>query len=651
MHHLEGLNEQQKQAAAHTDGPLLVVAGAGTGKTRAITHRIANLIATGVAPEKILAITFTNKAAAEMRERIHTMLKTEPLNRNGIPFENKGPFIGTFHSLGVHILRNHGKAIGVPRHFSIYDRDDSLRAIKTSMKEAGLDTEEFAPNMIRALISRAKGEGVHCDEYRERAAAGTHVMQAVAETWERYEALLKEERGLDFDDLLLLPLALLRDTESVRSHYQEKWSHIHIDEYQDTNTVQYEISKILALRHRNICVVGDMDQSIYSWRGARPRNMKTFERDFPEVTKVPLAENYRSTPIILEAANRTIEKNTLRKEEKLYTNSTGGDAIGIALCGDEGAEARFVAEEAFNLIRQGVSASEIAVLFRTNFQSRALEEAFLHMNVPYQVVGTRFFERREVKDVLAYISASINRDAISHIKRIANTPRRGIGKVTLLHMVTNRTTELSPRAQDTVSSFYRILDSIAEYAQTHSVSEIVAHTAKTSGVEGMLKDEGDDGEERLFNVRELAALAKRYDHLPPQTGLLKFLEDAALAADQDAIKSSEDSVKLMTIHAAKGLEFDYVFITGLEDGLFPIRRDDMTKDDEEEERRLFYVALTRARKRAVLTYASIRTVFGNTQSTMPSSFIGDIGEDVMEVLGEHPGDTSGWGGRELLTID
>jgi DNA helicase-2/ATP-dependent DNA helicase PcrA len=651
MKHLENLNQQQKKAVLHTDGPLLVIAGAGTGKTRTITHRIAHLVAQGVPPEKILAITFTNKAAGEMRERITTMLGSETLRSEPSWYSNQkivGPFIGTFHSLGVHILRTHGTALGIPKHFSIYDKDDSLRAIKKALKEAGLPKEEYPPQVFRSRISRAKGEGVNFETYQQQIGVGTHILRAVSEVWERYNEILKEEHALDFDDLLLLPLHLLQKNEEIRTYYQQRWSHIHIDEYQDTNRVQYELSKLLTNEKNNICVVGDMDQSIYSWRGARPRNMKSFEDDFKDVTIIPLAENYRSTPQILEAANKTIEKNTLRKEEMLTTSQLDGDKIGVALCGDEGAEAHFVAQQVEKYISDGVSPSEIAILFRTNFQSRALEEVFLKNALPYQVVGTRFFERREVKDVLGYISASLNRESISNVTRIANVPRRGIGKVTLMHMIRNELDQLSGRARDTVYSFYRILDDIAEYAEEHSVSEIITFTAKTSGLEAMLKDEGDEGMERLFNVRELAVLGKRYDQLPPYEGLLKFLEDAALASDQDALATADDSVKLMTVHAAKGLEFDYVFIVGLEEGLFPIQREDMKKDDQEEERRLFYVALTRARKRAVLTSASIRTIFGNTKSTLPSQFIADIGEENMEVLGLD--DTNGWSGRGLLTI-
>ena len=430
MDHLEGLNKAQKEAVLCESGPLLILAGAGAGKTKTLTHRILHLIKNGTAPENILAITFTNKAAKEMRERVNSLIdEDKSLNR---PMnDSKKPYVSTFHALGVKILRENSVALDVPRHFSIYDRNDSNSLIKRIIKDLGEDPKHVEPRKILSIISREKGNMVTQKEY-EAKIGFEFIPEMVAKVWERYESALKKEKAYDFDDLLLETALLLKNNKEVRESYQNKWKHVHIDEYQDTNEVQYQIAKMIIGDRHNVCVVGDVDQNIYSWRGATIKNIMGFEKDFPNAKLVTLEQNYRSTGNILEAANFIIEKNTIRRKKILFTENESGEKISVYNAFDEGDEARFVSETANELIRSGVDPSEIAVLYRANFQSRVLEEAFLKRNVPYQVLGTRFFDRKEVKDVLSYIRSALNPNDLTNLGRIINVPTRGIGKVTFL---------------------------------------------------------------------------------------------------------------------------------------------------------------------------------------------------------------------------
>ncbi len=428
-------------------------------------------------------------------------------------------------------------------------------------------------------------------------------------------------------------MLLLRDNKEVREHYQNIWTYIHIDEYQDTNKVQYMISKLLAAKSKNICVVGDVDQMIYSWRGADIQNILNFEEDYPDAKVVLLEENYRSTQTILTAANRAIEKNKNRREKKLFTKQSEGDRIGVFSGYDEADEAEFIAEKSGELIKQGVPASEIAVLYRANFQSRVLEEAFLGNSLPYQVLGVRFFERKEVKDVLSYIRASLNPDGLSDIKRVINTPARGIGKVTLLKLFAGQKETLPEPTQQKIEGFYTTLGAIKQTAATAKPSETIKYVLKISGIEQMLKESKlEEDLERLENIKELVTLATKYDAMAPEEGIESLLADASLASDQDDMIKHQEAVKLMTVHASKGLEFDYVFITGLEENLFPHRRMGSAESDVdlEEERRLFYVALTRARKKLFMTYAGMRTIFGSKQMNIPSEFVIEMDEDLIK---------------------
>ncbi len=654
MDYLNELNSAQREAVEHTNGPLLIIAGAGAGKTRVLVYRILHLIQNGVLPEEILAVTFTNKAAKEMRERVESLLSaTRDVN---IPISREAqrapsPFVSTFHSLGVHILRENARMLGLTRHFSIYDRSDSTRVIKESMKRAGIDTKQFEPRKILGIISKEKGKGVPLTQYRE-SVGNSFIKRTVLSVWEQYEKILTEDRALDFDDLLLKTLELLQTNESMRTHYNNTWKYILIDEYQDTNRVQFSIAKLLAGTEKNICVVGDIDQNIYSWRGADIQNLLDFEKIYPATKTVVLEENYRSTKTILDASNAVIEKNKNRVPKRLFTSQDKGEYISVCGSYDEAAEAYYITEKVEELIRKGASPQDIAVLYRTNFQSRVLEEVFLYKDIPYQVLGTRFFERKEVKDVLAFLRAALNPESTSDIKRIINVPPRGIGKVTLLKMISGQEASLTPAMHARVEDFRSLLSRIQTYALAHSIPETIVYILKESGLEKHLK-EGKDSEEnleRLQNIYELANLGEKYNHLSPEEGLEKLLEDAALATDQDSLDQSAlggkktDSVKLMTVHASKGLEFDYVFISGLEETLFPQQRED--EEDAEEERRLFYVALTRARKKVFLTFASTRTIFGSREVQLPSEFLSDIPEEYLETEGEEPRSR-----EELLVIE
>ena len=630
--YLHGLNERQKEAVLQTEGPVLIVAGAGAGKTKTITHRILNLVHQGIAPSEILAITFTNKAAHEMRERMDKLLQND--STLNLPIYSTGrPFLSTFHSLGVHILRENAVTLGLSRNFTIFDKNDSKRAVKEALEVCNIDPKQFDPGKLQNIISRQKGDGVTPGSFKEKMGK-EYLQSIVGRVWEQYESILRREKSLDFDDLLLRTLSLLRENESARAHYQNTWKYIHIDEYQDTNKVQYLISKILAEKSRNICVVGDVDQNIYSWRGADIQNMLSFEEDYPEAKVIMLEENYRSTQNILSAANMVIKKNKFRKEKNLFTNNPVGQKIGLFEGYDESDEAYFVAHKIQELIAGGGKAEEIAILYRANFQSRVIEEALLHYEVPYHVLGTRFYERKEIKDALSYVRAALNPDSLSDIKRIINVPARGIGKVTIAKMFSGQETSLPAATRNKIDGFKKLLAEIAQNVATKKPSEIFTELIKKTGLDVALEDGTDEGTERVENIKELVTLATKYDDLPLPAGIEKMLEEAALASDQDSlIKKQTDSVKVMTVHAAKGLEFDYVFITGLEENLFPHKRmseQNQSEQDNEEERRLFYVALTRARKKLFLCYASIRTIFGSKQMNIPSEFLSDIDEALVE---------------------
>ncbi|MBP6858561.1 MAG: UvrD-helicase domain-containing protein [Candidatus Pacebacteria bacterium] len=690
------LNDAQQRAVDTSDGPVLIIAGAGSGKTRVITQRILNLIKKGVAPHNILAITFTNKAAKEMRERVNDLIAHDKTLNVPISFHER-PFLSTFHALGVHIIRENAALLGLTRHFTICDRGDSKRAVKEAMEQSSIDPKQFDPGTMLNMISRAKGDGMSRLEYAD--AARDHMQEMVAQVWEKYDAALHKDKSLDFDDLLLKTMQLLAKRPEVRAKYQSLWKYIHIDEYQDTNKVQYKIAQYLAEGHHNICVVGDADQNIYSWRGATIENILNFEKDYPETTVIALEKNYRSTKTILAAANNVIEKNHLRKKKTLYTDNDAGEKISLNASYTEVDEARNIADTARVLIEKGTSARDIAVLYRANFQSRALEEAFIKKNIPYQLLGVRFFERKEVKDVLSYIRAALNKESWADIGRVINTPTRGIGKVSIAKIMSGRSDLLPSAMQEKLRSFWKLLDDIRHEIYEKKPSEAVRFVIQETGLERMLRSGDAEDEERLLNIQELVTVAAQYDEYSADTssgstnevssptigfartqeelakpsflalpfevtqtpsqqrseegsetsfvapsnvptvfdtipaGMEAFLTNAALASDQDDLEKDHDAVRLMTVHASKGLEFDHVFIAGLEQDLFPFKHMDdtgMSESESEEERRLFYVALTRARKRVHLSHTLIRTVYGAQRVNTPSEFIGDIEASLIE---------------------
>lgn len=639
--YIEGLNGAQCEAVFHTKGPLLILAGAGSGKTRVITHRIVHLIHEGVAPHHILAVTFTNKAAREMRERAIALIKTYPPSERAA-FDSH-PTITTFHSLCVRILREFHELLGLRRHFTIYDQSDATRAVKKALEAAGYSPKQFEPRRVLGMISRAKGDALSRTAYLE--SASSYPERVAGEVWEHYEKTLREEHALDFDDLLLKALNLLRENPVVQHELLNRFHYVHIDEYQDTNKVQFEIARLLAGPQKNICVVGDIDQNIYSWRGADIKNVLQFEKHFPGAKTILLEENYRSTQTIIGASNDIIAKNQNRVEKNVFTKNQEGEKITVyaAMTGID--EAEYVAMTAKSLINDGASPSSIAVLYRTNFQSRVLEEAFLNFEVPYQLIGTKFFERKEVKDVLSFLRLALNPGSTADLSRVINVPPRGIGKVTLLKLIEGRRESLKGAVLQKVEQFDQIMMDIADHARTKTVSETLKFIMKRTGIEAHYKKEGtEESLSRLENLRELVTLAARYDELDPEGGVSTLIEEAALQSDQDEVKSKEeqDAVRLMTVHAAKGLEFPYVFITGLEEGLFPHERLDDKGVDHEEERRLFYVALTRAEKKVFLTYTHMRTIFGSQRVNVPSSFLSDISSDYLDGEDTGGGPESGY---------
>ena len=628
MEIFNSLNEAQKGAVLKTDGPVLVLAGAGAGKTKTVTYRILNLVHQGVAPESILAVTFTNKAAKEMKERVLKLFsETKELNRPVSP--DTLPFVATFHSLGAYIIKENLDKVGLKKHFSIYDREDSKKAIKEALEKNSFNPKEFDPNKILSIISREKGAFVGVDEYLERGA-DSFFGEVVGKVWQEYEMILRHENALDFDDLLLVTGKLLQQ-EEVRKKYSERWRYVHIDEYQDTNKVQYAITAAIVQDHHNICAVGDIDQNIYSWRGANIRNIMNFERDFPGAELIVLEENYRSTKTILAVANKAIEKNKYRREKTLVTKNGAGENVSVFEALTEEHEAQFVVEKIKELRNQGVPLGEIAVLYRANFQSRVLEEQFLKKEVPYQILGTRFFDRKEIKDILAFMRLSLNRESIADLKRVINVPPRGIGKTTLLKIVEGKEALLPASMRIRIASFRNLLERIKNFGLHNPPSKTVFFVAEEVGLNQNL-EKTEEGVERIENIKELGALASMYDHLPPEEGLGKLLEDTSLVSDQDSDQKEKDGVRLMTVHASKGLEFAYVFVTGLEEGLFPHNKDgaNLSEDEAEEERRLFYVAVTRAKKKLFLTYAQTRTIFGSRGVNIPSEFVLELPDEYID---------------------
>ncbi len=653
---LAPLNEAQRRAVTTTAGPLLVLAGAGSGKTRVITHRIAWLIQhEGVAPWKILAVTFTNKAAAEMRDRLHEMIGESA----------RDVAMGTFHSLCARMLRRDGEAIGLPKGFTIYDADDQARVIKGFLKEDDLPaTGETKPSLILGAISRAKNDGLTAEQMEDRAI--THHERLVARFARRYAAELKRLDALDFDDLLLEGLRLLQEAPAVADRYRAKWEYLHVDEYQDTNRIQYNWVRELAAKHGNLCVVGDDDQSIYSWRGADIRNILDFERDWPTAEVVPLEQNYRSTQTILDAAHGVVSNNQGRKKKKLWTELEGGDQITVYGAFDPEDEAAWIVrriEEASAAVTgrradapEPVSLNGIAILYRTNAQSRAIEVALKSAGVAYQIIGgIRFYERREVKDAVAWLRALRNpRDRIA-FERIYDAPPRGIGEKTIRRLAAaaqpayaateaityeqvlysagrGEVAGITPRASNALGSLVDSIQRLRDLMSSVTLGELLDSVFRESGLRAFYASEGPEGEERWANLLELRGDAERYKDLSTIDALDQFLEFTALQSDQDGFDADVERVTLITLHAAKGLEWSMVFISGLTEGLFPHSRALDDQEQMEEERRLCYVGITRAKRRLSLSYA-LRRGWGDGDGA-PSRFLAEIPEELLDVAND-----------------
>jgi len=631
--YLADLNPAQREAVVNTEGPLLVVAGAGSGKTRVLTHRVAHLInACGVKPNEILAITFTNKAAGEMRERLESMLGNAP------------NWILTFHSACGRILRREAQRLGYRSNFTIYDQADQVRLTKQVLEELDKDPKRFVPRGIHAQISTAKNNLIGPEEYKERIAS--FYDQTVADAYELYQKRLADSNAVDFDDMLYLTVKVLENFPEAREHWQKAFRYILVEEYQDTNHAQYRLLQLLAEKHRNVCAVGDPDQSIYAFRGADIRNIMEFERDFPDTRTIALEQNYRSTNAILRAANAVISNNRERKPKELFSELGEGEPVHALEVEDEHAEARFVAAQIAGLVEEGFSGSEIGVFYRTNAQSRVLEDVLVRQAIAYQVIGgPRFYERAEVKDVIAYLQVIDNPyDAVS-LQRIANKPRRGIGDSSLARLQTYanahgislwESLEFAEEAGvgaaplKAVRAFRTMVQSLMSGALELTVPELVERVLQRSGYLDALEAERTiESQGRIENLQELVGVAQEYQASAPEPSLSNFLQEISLYSDQDAIRGEQSLVTLMTLHNAKGLEFRAVFMIGMEEGIFPHSRA-LEEAGLEEERRLAYVGMTRARERLTMTHASARSLWGARSYNLPSRFLDELPEEGVE---------------------
>jgi DNA helicase-2/ATP-dependent DNA helicase PcrA len=664
---LDGLNPAQKEAAECTEGPVLILAGPGSGKTRVLTHRIAYMISEArprIDPHNLMAVTFTNKAAREMRERLEKLIKIQFGEGSEVA---KYLTVGTFHAVCVRILRREAENIGLDRNFAIYDDSDQLSMIKGAMAAVGLSDKQYSPRAVLSLISSAKSNLRSPADLQQ--SARTYFEEVVARIYPRYQELLRLNRALDFDDLINVTVQLFTERPDVLERYQERYRYIMVDEYQDTNLVQYKLVSLLAAKYKNLCVVGDENQSIYGWRSADIRNILEFESEYPEAKVIALEQNYRSTQVILDAATGLIRANRQRKDKKLWTENGVGKAIQVFEAYNEVEEANYVANELERLLARNEikKYNEAALLYRTNAQSRALEEMFIRRGIPYQLIGgTRFYERKEIKDVLAYLRLINNPyDGMSFNRIMVNTTSgKGIGPKSItdltgwaagidlpvyvgLQLLQSAEADslerkrlgilepeeailppisLPPKVKNALFDFVNLLDGFIRAKDTNEMSlpPFMDYILKKSGYQDLLMDGSQEGEERWENVKELRNVASEFSHLPLAEGLAAFLEDVALVADVDKYDPNADAVTLITLHAAKGLEFPVVFIVGLEENILPHSRSLESESDLEEERRLLYVGITRAMRKLYLVYAFRRTVFGNPTASKPSRFLSEI---------------------------
>jgi DNA helicase-2/ATP-dependent DNA helicase PcrA len=637
---LKGLNPEQQRAVTTTEGPLLIQAGAGSGKTKTLTHRIAYLIATKKAtPHNILAVTFTNKAAGEMRERLKQLLDggAGPAGQQGTASSRLWmPFMGTFHSICVRILRQDGEHIGVTRSFIIFDEQDRLSAVKQASKQLMIDEKAFPPRVIAGLISSAKNELVTPEQYVGAGSGPAH--KVALQVYPLYEKILKDNSALDFDDLIGKTVKMLESSDELRDKWCKQFSYVMIDEYQDTNAAQYRLVKLLTGQHNNIAVVGDDWQSIYSWRGADFRNILNFERDYPKCTVIKLEQNYRSTKHILDAAHAVITKNLQRSDKKLWTAIDGGLPVQLLPVGNERAEGEAIVRRIRTSVDTGAHRyNHFAVLYRTNAQSRSIEETFVHYGIPYRIVGgVRFYDRKEIKDIMAYLRLIYQPNDHLSFERIVNVPARGVGTKSVQNFFSWQTqngltlqsaleraeqcAELTPRARKALSELGELLRAMREVMADAPVAGLIDSLLRRLDYMAYLDDGTPQGESRQENVKELISVAQEYQDLD----IDGFLEEVALVSDIDSADLSGNTVTLMTLHAAKGLEFPVVFMSGMEETIFPHSRALYDRSEMEEERRLCYVGMTRAKEELYLIYASSRLLYGGVQHNPPSRFLSDI---------------------------
>ncbi|MDQ4077575.1 MAG: UvrD-helicase domain-containing protein [Chloroflexota bacterium] len=652
---LTGLNPQQKEAVTTLEGPVLVLAGPGSGKTRVLTHRIGYLIQQGIDPWQILAVTFTNKAAREMRERLDRLVGEQ----------GRDVAMGTFHSLCARILRRHVHHLGYENSFLIYDTGDQRQLVKQAIVDLNLNDKTYRPYSVHAAISRAKNEG----RTPRTFGAESYWEEVVARIYEVYQETLQRNNALDFDDLLLLTVRLFQEVPQVLEAYRRRWRYIHVDEFQDTNLMQYKLVRLLGEEHTNVFTVGDIDQSIYQWRGADYRNVLKFEETFPQAKTIALEQNYRSTQTILDAASELIRYNRDRKDKELWSDLGQGVPIIVFEAYDEGEEAQYIVREIRRLkAREGYDNRDFAVMYRTNAQSRALEEAFVRSSLKYVIVGgTRFYERREVKDILAYLRLLQNPyDAVS-LERIINVPSRGIGTATygqlvewaerlaippftalqvLAGQMDEEGGEISPllpivpppfdtRSRNALLDFYRTLQPIRQDLETMNLPMVIGEVVERTGYEAYIRDDSVEGEDRWANVIEIQNVAAQYEHLTAKQALPEFLESAALISDADHVpEEAFDAVTLLTLHTAKGLEYPVVFIPGMDNNILPHSRAQESPEELEEERRLAYVGITRAKERLYLIHTFRRTMWGRSTPSEPSRFLRELPREALEISKE-----------------
>ena len=625
MNYLNGLNEKQKEAVLHVDGPCLVIAGAGSGKTKVLTTRIAYLIEQKIPSYNILAITFTNKAAKEMRERLEVL----------VPDNNT--FVGTFHALGVRIIRENAPLLGLDRNFTIIDSDDALSIIKKIIKDNGYDPKLATPGYIRNRISKIKNEMLTNEEINK--FFNTPQDQIAEKVYYDYNDILKKNNSVDFDDLLLLPVKLFINNKDILESYQDRFKYILIDEYQDTNDVQYKLSRLLASKYHNIFVVGDPDQSIYMFRGANFHNILNFEKDYKNAAVIALEENYRSTKNILDAANSVIKNNKERKEKNLWSNNGEGTKTKYLRAYDDRHEIQLVLDEIKKLLSEGYQKNDIAVLYRTNAQSRLVEEMFLKANIPYKVVGSYYFySRKEIKDLLCYLRLILNNDDEISLRRVINVPKRGIGTSTIA--------KLEAEAKDKGISMFQAISKgkeqlfkelilhLTHESENLTLTELIELILEETGIREEYENENNlENELRLENLEEFKSITKTFEERTGSVSLADFLEEVSLIADISEHQEQDDVVTLMTVHSAKGLEFSVVFLIGMEDGIFP-HQNSFSNDGLEEERRLCYVGITRAKEKLFISNAKRRMLYGKDVINPPSRFIKEITPELLEVDNE-----------------